>query len=74
MFEDDPIEYIRRDLEPSSGWFFTTDLHVSADRSLESDTRRLAATEFTRALMEQFEKEVTNIIKAHITAFLVVSL
>ncbi|CAD6568832.1 MAG: importin-alpha export receptor [Tremellales sp. Tagirdzhanova-0007] len=54
MFEDDPAEYIRRDLEPSS----------------ESDTRRQAATEFTRALMENFENEVTNIIKTYITAFL----
>ena len=22
MFEDDPAEYIRRDLEPSSGWLY----------------------------------------------------
>ncbi|WVQ82556.1 hypothetical protein IAT38_004685 [Cryptococcus sp. DSM 104549] len=54
MFEDDPMEYIRRDLEPST----------------ESDTRRQAATDFTRALMELFEKEVTDIIKGYITAFL----
>ncbi|OCF55372.1 importin-alpha export receptor [Kwoniella mangroviensis CBS 10435] len=54
MFEDDPMEYIRRDLEPST----------------ESDTRRQAATEFTRALMELFEKEVTDIIKGYITALL----
>ncbi|ORY33698.1 Cse1-domain-containing protein [Naematelia encephala] len=54
MFEDDPAEYIRRDLDPSP----------------ESDTRRQAATEFTRALMENFEKEVTAIIKEYIAAFL----
>ncbi|OCF31081.1 importin-alpha export receptor [Kwoniella heveanensis BCC8398] len=54
MFEDDPMEYIRRDLEPST----------------ESDTRRQAATEFTRALMELFEKEITDIVKGYITALL----
>ncbi|OXB34588.1 importin-alpha export receptor [Cryptococcus neoformans] len=54
MFEDDPMEYIRRDLEPST----------------ESDTRRQAATDFTRALMELFEKEVTGIIKGYISVFL----
>ncbi|TYJ56359.1 hypothetical protein B9479_002907 [Cryptococcus floricola] len=54
MFEDDPMEYIRRDLEPST----------------DSDTRRQAATNFTRALMELFEKDVTDIIKGYITAFL----
>ncbi|KAK4688334.1 exportin-2 (importin alpha re-exporter), partial [Tremellales sp. Uapishka_1] len=54
MFQDDPAEYIRTDLEPST----------------ESDTRRQAATEFTRALMENFEKEVTDIIKGYIAAFL----
>ncbi|WVN85455.1 uncharacterized protein L203_100601 [Cryptococcus depauperatus CBS 7841] len=54
MFEDDPMEYIRRDLEPSA----------------ESDTRRQAATDFTRALMELFEKEVTDIIKSYVATFL----
>ncbi|WWD17783.1 hypothetical protein CI109_102225 [Kwoniella shandongensis] len=54
MFEDDPMEYIRRDLEPST----------------ESDTRRQAATDFTRALMELFERDVTDIVKSYITAFL----
>jgi exportin-2 (importin alpha re-exporter) len=57
MFEDDPIEYIRRDLEPSA----------------ESDTRRAAATEFTQSLMTHFESEVTNIIQTYITTFLAVS-
>ncbi|BEJ11174.1 hypothetical protein CspHIS471_0105960 [Cutaneotrichosporon sp. HIS471] len=54
MFEDDPIEYIRRDLEPSA----------------ESDTRRAAATEFTQSLMTHFESEVTNIIQTYISTFL----
>lgn len=54
MFEDDPVEYIRRDLEPS----------------LESDTRRQAATEFTQALMTHFEGEITSIIQGYITTFL----
>lgn len=54
MFEDDPIEFIRTDLEPST----------------ESDTRRQAATDFTRALMEQFEGEITSIVKRYINAYL----
>lgn len=49
MFEDDPAEYVRRDLEGS-----------------DSDTRRQAATNFTRALMEQFEKKVTEIITVYV--------
>lgn len=54
MFEDDPAEYIRRDLEPSA----------------ESDTRRQAATDFTQALMANFETEVTSIVQGYITTFL----
>nr|ASF90178.1 hypothetical protein SPAR07607 [Bartheletia paradoxa] len=54
MFEDDPAEYIRRDLEAST----------------ESDTRRLAATEFTRALMENFETAVTAIVGRYIEQYL----
>lgn len=54
MFEDDPAEYIRRDLEPSA----------------ESDTRRQAATDFTQALMANFETEVTSIVQGYITNFL----
>jgi exportin-2 (importin alpha re-exporter) len=50
MFEDDPAEYIRRDLEPS----------------LESDTRRQAAAEFTQALMANFEAQVTEIIQGYV--------
>lgn len=75
MFEDDPIEYIRRDLESSTG-ILLCDIHSSnADGdNVEGDTRRQAATEFTRALMENFENEVTDIIKGYITAFLSVYL
>jgi len=74
MFEDDPIEYIRRDLEPSTGAFIPSIDEDLLKRGAESDTRRQAATEFTRALMENFENEVTDIIKGYITAFLAVSL
>ncbi|KAJ9111753.1 hypothetical protein QFC22_006412 [Naganishia vaughanmartiniae] len=54
MFEDDPLEYIRQDLEPST----------------ENDTRRQAATDFTRALMQLFESQITGIIGGHIGTFL----
>ncbi len=54
MFEDDPLEYIRQDLEPST----------------ETDTRRQAATDFTKALMHHFEGQVTAIIGGHIQSFL----
>ncbi|KAH9814533.1 Cse1-domain-containing protein [Melampsora americana] len=49
MFEDDPAEFVRRDLEGS-----------------DNDTRRQAATNFTRALMEQFEAKVTQIITTYV--------
>lgn len=45
MFEDEPIEFIRRDLEGS-----------------DSDTRRRAATDFLRQLLEKFEVQVTNVV------------
>ncbi|GHJ89066.1 hypothetical protein NliqN6_5468 [Naganishia liquefaciens] len=54
MFEDDPLEYIRQDLEPST----------------ESDTRRQAATDFTRALMQLFESQITGIVGGHINTYL----
>lgn len=41
--------------------------------SLDSETRRQAATDFTRALMENFESEVTGIIQGYITQYLQVS-
>ncbi|OAX77374.1 hypothetical protein ACJ72_08330, partial [Emergomyces africanus] len=45
MFEDEPIEFIRRDLEGS-----------------DSDTRRRAATDFLRQLLEKFEQSVTKVV------------
>ncbi|CAM0141374.1 importin-alpha export receptor [Umbelopsis sp. WA50703] len=53
LFEDDPIEYIRRDLEGS-----------------DSDTRRRAAADFVRGLMEHFESQVTAIFLGYIQHFL----
>ncbi|GAB7353432.1 hypothetical protein MBLNU459_g3901t1 [Dothideomycetes sp. NU459] len=53
LFEDEPIEFIRRDLEGS-----------------DSDTRRRAATDFLRQLMEQFEKLVTDVVSRYIAHYL----
>ncbi len=53
LFEDEPIEFIRRDLEGS-----------------DSDTRRRAATDFLRQLMEQFEKLVTDVVFRYIDHYL----
>jgi len=53
LFEDDPIEYIRRDLEGS-----------------DSDTRRRAAADFVRGLMEHFESQVTHIFLGYIQHYL----
>ncbi|KAF2146096.1 uncharacterized protein K452DRAFT_263646 [Aplosporella prunicola CBS 121167] len=53
MFEDEPIEFIRRDLEGS-----------------DSDTRRRAATDFLRRLMEQFTELVTGVVNKYIDHYL----
>lgn len=53
LFEDEPIEFIRRDLEGS-----------------DSETRRRAATDFLRALMEQFEELVTSVVSKYIDHYL----
>ncbi|KAI9772860.1 MAG: importin-alpha export receptor [Geoglossum simile] len=53
LFEDEPIEFIRRDLEGS-----------------DSDTRRRAATDFLRALLEQFEAPVTEVVSTYINHYL----
>ncbi|GAA5820705.1 hypothetical protein JCM11251_003120 [Rhodosporidiobolus azoricus] len=53
LFEEDPAEYVRRDLE-----------------SANSETRRQAASDFTKALMEQFEAQVTGIVTQYIGAYL----
>ncbi|KKY13499.1 putative chromosome segregation protein [Phaeomoniella chlamydospora] len=53
MFEDEPIEFIRRDLEGS-----------------DSETRRRAATDFLRQLMDHFELLVTKIVLGYVERFL----
>lgn len=53
QFEDEPIEYIRRDLEGS-----------------DADTRRRAATDFLRKLLEKFEKLVTEVVNRYISHYL----
>ncbi|KAK4047158.1 importin-alpha export receptor [Microbotryomycetes sp. JL201] len=53
LFEDDPPEYVRRDLDSAS-----------------SETRRQAASDFTKALMEQFESQITAIITRYVGAYL----
>jgi exportin-2 (importin alpha re-exporter) len=53
QFEDEPIEYIRRDLEGS-----------------DADTRRRAATDFLRRLLEKFEQLVTDVVGRYITHYL----
>lgn len=53
LFEDEPIEFIRRDLEGS-----------------DSDTRRRAATDFLRQLMEQFEQLATTVVQRYIDHYL----
>ena len=53
QFEDEPIEYIRRDLEGS-----------------DADTRRRAATDFLRKLLEKFEPLVTDVVGRYISHYL----
>ncbi|KAK3308089.1 CAS/CSE protein [Chaetomium strumarium] len=53
LFEDEPIEFIRRDLEGS-----------------DTDSRRRAATDFLRALLENFEMLVTQVVFKYINHYL----
>ncbi|KAK4047944.1 importin-alpha export receptor [Microbotryomycetes sp. JL221] len=53
LFQDDPPEYVRRDLDSTS-----------------SETRRQAASDFTKALMEQFQTQITTIISRYVGAYL----
>ncbi|KAJ9143752.1 Chromosome segregation protein [Pleurostoma richardsiae] len=53
MFEDEPIEFIRRDLEGS-----------------DTDSRRRAATDFLRKLLEKFEMLVTQVVFRYIEHYL----
>lgn len=55
MFEDEPLEWIRRE--------FAMD-------SVDGDTRRRAASSFCRALMEQFSSQITSIISDYINQYL----
>ncbi|TPX31070.1 hypothetical protein SmJEL517_g05491 [Synchytrium microbalum] len=52
-FEDEPLEYIRRDLE-----------------GLDTDTRRRAASDLVRGLLEHFTREVTEIFSQYVTGYL----
>ncbi|KAI9013270.1 Cse1-domain-containing protein [Gaertneriomyces semiglobifer] len=49
LFEDDPIEFIRRDMEGQ-----------------DTDTRRRAASDLVRGLLEHFAKEVTEIFTGYV--------
>ncbi|KAH8821523.1 CAS/CSE protein [Xylogone sp. PMI_703] len=53
LFEDEPIEYIRRDLEGS-----------------DADTRRRAATDFLRKLLEKFPELVTGVVNKYVSHYL----
>lgn len=53
MFEDEPIEFIRRDLEGS-----------------DTDSRRRAATDFLRKLLDNFEMLVTQVVSKYINHYL----
>lgn len=57
LFEDDPIDYIRLDLEGS-----------------DTDTRRRAAGDLVRGLLEHFAKNVTDILSSYISLYLKVHL
>ncbi|AEO63394.1 uncharacterized protein THITE_2108580 [Thermothielavioides terrestris NRRL 8126] len=53
MFEDEPIEFIRRDLEGS-----------------DTDSRRRAATDFLRKVLENYEMLVTQVVSGYINHYL----
>jgi exportin-2 (importin alpha re-exporter) len=53
MFEDEPIEFIRRDLEGA-----------------DTDSRRRAATDFLRKLLENFEMQVTQVVLKYIDHYI----
>ncbi|KXS18851.1 Cse1-domain-containing protein [Gonapodya prolifera JEL478] len=52
-FEDDPIGWVRRDIEGG-----------------DAETRRRAASDMVRGLMENFNKEVTEIFSGYVGAYL----
>jgi exportin-2 (importin alpha re-exporter) len=53
MFEDEPIEFIRRDLEGA-----------------DTDSRRRAATDFLRKLLDNFEMQVTQVVFRYINHYM----
>lgn len=53
LFEDEPIEFIRRDLEGT-----------------ESETRRKAATDLLRQLLQKFIERVTGVVQQYINHYL----
>lgn len=77
LFEDDPAEYVRRDLE-TAGEPFGADIDLRGSKLTPevctgSETRRQAASDFNKALMEQFEAQITQIVTQYIGAYLQVS-
>lgn len=85
LFEDNPEEYIRRDME-GSGLYFPvpfayTDLQIyihiafvyqcSCDvMTVDIDTRRRGASDLIRALSKFFEQQVTTLFGGYITGLL----
>lgn len=55
MFEDEPLEWIRRDF---------------AAETVDADTRRRAAASFSKALLDQFADQITSIISRYISQYL----
>ncbi|SCV72042.1 BQ2448_4736 [Microbotryum intermedium] len=75
MFEDDAPEYVRRDLESTSTSRIPRSIcdGTSIDpvsHSTGSETRRQAASDFTKALMEQFDSQVTKLLLQYVGAYL----
>lgn len=75
MFEDDAFEYVRRDLLETAGGKRLrnpprSSLETNICRTADAETRRQSASDFTRALMEQFESRVTEIISRYIQGYL----
>lgn len=67
LFEDNPMEYIRRDLDAGTAAATAGGASGAGDTS---DTRRTAAVGFTRALLHKFPETMTGIIEGHIAEFL----
>lgn len=67
LFEDNPMEYIRRDFDAGTAAATASGASGAADTS---ETRRTAAVGFTRALLRQFPETMTGIVEGHIATFL----